>query len=35
MEELLMLFAPNKEEKKLFTNVPVIGLRNGKSLKIS
>ena len=32
MEELHILFTPNKEHK-VFPKVPVIGLRNGKSLK--
>ena len=30
---LHILLTPNKEHKKLFPNVPVIGFRNGKSLK--
>ena len=33
MEELHILLFPNKEYKKVFPNVPVIGFRNGKSLK--
>ena len=33
MEELHILLTPNKEHKKVFPNVPVIGIRNGKSLK--
>ena len=33
MEELHILLTPNKEYKKVFPNVPVIGFRNGKSLK--
>ena len=33
MEELNILLNPNKEHKKVFPNVPVIGFRNGKSLK--
>ena len=33
MEELHILPTPNKEHKKLFPNMPVIGFRNGKSLK--
>ena len=33
MEELHRLLTPNKEHKKLFPNVPVIGFRNGVSLK--
>ena len=28
-----MLLAPNKEHKKVFPNVPVVGFRHGKSLK--
>ena len=30
MEELHILLTPNKEHKKVFPNVPVIGFRNGK-----
>ena len=33
MEELHILLTPNKEHKKVFLNLPVIGCRNGKSLK--
>ena len=33
MEELHILLTPNKEHKKVFLNVPVIGFRNGKGLK--
>ena len=33
MEELHILLTPNKEHKKVFSNVSVIGFRNGKSLK--
>ena len=33
MEELHILLTPNKEHKKAFPNVPIIGFRNGKSLK--
>ena len=33
MEELHILLTPNKKHKKVFPNVPVIGFRNGKSLK--
>ena len=33
MEELHILLTPNKEHKKAFPNVSVIGFRNGKSLK--
>ena len=33
MEELHILLTPDKEHKKVFPNVPVIGFRNGRSLK--
>ena len=33
-EELHILLNLNKEHKKAFPNVPVIGFRNGKSLKV-
>ena len=33
MEELHISLFPNKENKKVFPNVPVIGFRNGKSMK--
>ena len=33
MEELNILLTPNKDHKKVFPNVPVIGFRNGKGLK--
>ena len=33
MEELHILLIPNKEHKKVFPHVPVIGFWNGKSLK--
>ena len=33
MEELHMLLSPNKEHKKVFPNVLVLGFRNGKNLK--
>ena len=33
MEELHILLTPNKEHKKVFPNVPVIGFQNGKSFK--
>ena len=33
MEELHTLLTPNKEHKKVFPNVLVIGFQNGKSLK--
>ena len=33
LQELYLLLAPDKEHKKVFTNVPVVGFRNGKSLK--
>ena len=32
MKELHILLTPNKEHKKVFPDVPVIGFRNGKSL---
>ena len=33
MEELHILLTPNKQLKKVFPNLPVIGFQNGKSLK--
>ena len=33
MEELHILLTPNKVHRKVFPNVPVVGFRNGKSLK--
>ena len=33
MEELHVLLIPNKEHKKVFPDVPVVGFRNDKSLK--
>ena len=33
MEELNISLAPNKEHKKVFPNVPVVGFWNGKSIK--
>ena len=33
IEKLHMLFTPNKEHKKAFPDVPLVGFRNGKSLK--
>ena len=33
MEELHILLTPNKENKKVFPDVPVVGFRNGRSLK--
>ena len=33
MEEQHILLTPNKEHKKAFPDVPVVGFRNGKSLK--
>ena len=33
MEELHMLLSPNKEHKKVFPNVLLLGFRNGKNLK--
>ena len=32
-EELHILLTPDKEHKKVFPNVPIIGFRNGRSLK--
>ena len=33
LEELQVLLAPDKEHKKFFPEVPIVGFRNGKSLK--
>ena len=33
LQELHLLLAPDKEHKKVFSDVPVVGFRNGKSLK--
>ena len=33
LQELHLLLAPDKEHKKVFPNVPVVGFCNGKSLK--
>ena len=33
IEELHILLAPNKEHRKIFSDVPVVGFRNGKSFK--
>ena len=33
LEELQILLAPDKEHQKVFPNVPIVGFRNGKSLK--
>ena len=33
LQELHLLLAPDKKHKKVFPNVPVVGFRNGKSLK--
>ena len=33
LEELQILLAPDKEHKKTFPKVPILGFRNGKSLK--
>ena len=33
MEELQILLAPDTEHKKFFPEVPIVGFRNGKSLK--
>ena len=33
MEELQVLLAPDKEHQKVFAKVPIVQIRNGKSLK--
>ena len=33
LQELQILLAPDKEHKKVFSEVPIVGFRNGKSLK--
>ena len=33
MEELHILLTPNKEHKKVFPDVPIVGFRNGQSLQ--
>ena len=33
MEELHILLTPNKEHRKVFPDVPVLGFRNDKNLK--
>ena len=33
LQELRLLLAPDKEHKRVFPDVPVVGFRNGKSLK--
>ena len=33
LEELEILLAPDKEHKNIFPQVPIVGFRNGKSLK--
>ena len=33
MKELQILLAPGKEHQKVFPNIPILGFRNGKSLK--
>ena len=33
LQELHLLLAPDKEHKKVFPDVPVVGFRNGKVLK--
>ena len=33
LQELHLLLAPDKEHKKVFPDLPVVGFRNGKSLK--
>ena len=32
-EELQILLTPNKEHKKVFPNLPLVGFRNGNSFK--
>ena len=32
LQEIHLLLAPDKEHKKVFPNVPVVGFRNGKGL---
>ena len=33
LQELHILLTPNKEHKKVFQDIPIVGFRNGKSLK--
>ena len=33
LDEFQFLLAPNKEHQKVFSNVPIVGFRNEKSLK--
>ena len=33
LQELQILLAPDKEHKKVFTEIPIVGFRNGKSIK--
>ena len=33
LEELHILFAPDEQHRKVFTDIPRIGFKNGKSLK--
>ena len=33
LQELHLLLAPDKEHKKVFPNVPVVGFCNGKTFK--
>ena len=33
LQELNLLWAPEKEHKKVFPNLPAVGFRNGKNLK--
>ena len=33
LEELQIVLEPDKEHQKVFPNVPIVGVRNGKSLK--
>ena len=35
LQKLHILITPDKEHKKVFQDIPVVGFRNGKSLKIT
>ena len=35
LQELHILLTPDKEHKKVFQDIPIVGFRNGKSLKIT
>ena len=35
LQELHILLKPDKEHKKVFQDIPVVGFRNGKSLKVT